>query len=63
MQIIACDLHFDSAVPIILLRQDESLDSPFLARAGESRFDNAPYPIMGQANACLFPQLRRIGEN
>src|ERR1017187_4057392 len=42
-------LHFVSAVLFIFLRQDESLDSPCLARVGESRFDNALNPIMGQA--------------
>jgi hypothetical protein len=30
------DLHFDSAVLFIFLRQDESLDSPCLASVGES---------------------------
>lgn len=53
MQIIACDLHFDSAVLMIHLRQDESLDSPTwleLAKAGLMMPLN---PIMGQANACF----------
>ena len=59
MQIIACDLHFDSAVLMILLRQDESLDSPTwleLAKAGLMMPLN---PIMGQANAC-FALARRL---
>ena len=34
-------LRFVPAVLLIFLRQDESLDSPFLARIGESRFDDA----------------------
>jgi hypothetical protein len=30
------DLHFVAAVLIVFLRQDESLDSPYLASVGES---------------------------
>jgi len=48
------DLHFDSAVLFIFLRQDESLDSPYLASIGESRRDNALNPIMGQAILPVF---------
>ena len=47
--LVLLGLRFVLAVLFVFLRQDESLDSPCLARVGESRFDNALHPIMGQA--------------
>ena len=51
---ILLDLHLVSAVRLVFLRQDESLDSPCLARVGENRFDDALNPIMGQAILPVF---------
>ena len=47
-------LRFKRIVLIVVLRQDESLDSPFLARIGESRFDDA-FKSYYPANPARFP--------
>jgi hypothetical protein len=43
------DLHFVSAVLLVFLRQDESLDSPCLARSAKADAIMPFNPIMGQA--------------
>jgi hypothetical protein len=42
-------LRFDPAVLFIFLRQDESLDSPYLARSAKADAIMPFYTIMGQA--------------
>ena len=53
-------LHFDSAVLMVFLRQDESLDSPSSLESAQAGSIMPSNPIIGQANACLresVPQL------
>ncbi|MGO9585338.1 MAG: hypothetical protein ACLP2Y_03890 [Limisphaerales bacterium] len=47
------DLRFESAVLLVFLRQDESLDSLFWLESAEAGSMMPLNPIMGQANACI----------
>jgi hypothetical protein len=53
-------LHFDSAMLMVFLRQDESLDSPSSLESAQAGSIMPSNPIIGQANACLresVPQM------
>jgi len=47
-------LRFNPAVLFIFLRQDESLDSPYLARSAKADAIMPLIPIMGQAILPVF---------
>ncbi len=56
-------LHFDSAVLMVFLRQDESLDSPSSLESAQAGSIMPSNPIIGQANACLresVPQFEAL---